>query len=658
MKKTIYILCLYLLSCYGSIAQQKSLDSILPTIKTERDSVVFDVAMKHFEHMWRKQQFETALTYEKQLLSIANNIQYAKGIGNVYQHIGNIHNFTQKHIKAFYNYDKAEIHFKKAGFKRGIAIVNNNRSTIEQGRGNAEKAIHYILEANLYFESIGDSLVLSSTYNNLANIYGNINKNDLAEEYYKKSIALKKKFNPKKTGSALNNLALLYTKQGKTLKAKRLIEESLEISKKGNNTLDKAMAYNRLASLAMNNEYYEESKKYYDSSYTNAVKAQNFRVAANVKQQKAIIALRVKNYNEADHLLKEAREELTKLNIPPLLLTNYQYSAALDSARNNFASAYVWQKKYQALADKSASDDTTEKIAQSENRYKSELEQLKLLEAQEKKELKTQGELFKYRIFTFISIGVFAIGTIFLVFIIKTRRERKRYIVELAESNQVKNKLFSIISHDLKNEIHGLDSSLKLLKENAISKQEFEEIVPILSNRTHQTSIMLNNLLNWSKSQMNELNAKPVQFNIKEVIQNKFSFFEPKAASKNIKLNNQLDATLVYADKDMFSIVSQNLLANAIKFCKPGDSITLLSDEKEKHYEIYFKDTGVGIPEENLKKLFSEDTFTTKGTQQESGTGLGLKICKELVELNKGEIKVRSILGEGSTFCITLPKAS
>jgi len=100
------------------------------------------------------------------------------------------------------------------------------------------------------------------------------------------------------------------------------------------------------------------------------------------------------------------------------------------------------------------------------------------------------------------------------------------------------------------------------------------------------------------------------------------------------------------------------LIANAIKFCKPGDSITLLSEEKDEHYEISFKDTGVGIPEENLTKLFSEDTFTTRGTQQETGTGLGLRICKELVELNEGKIKVKSILGEGSVFSITLPKAS
>ncbi|WP_299312798.1 tetratricopeptide repeat-containing sensor histidine kinase [uncultured Aquimarina sp.] len=658
MKKTTLIISLCILLSSYCFSQQKSLDSILINVKTQKDSVVFDEAMKHFKKLWVQGKFETALSYEDKLLCISKKIHHNRGIGDIYTQIGNIYNYTQKHIKAFHNYDKGIIYYKIANYDRGLAIINNNKSTIEQGRGNSEQAIHYIMKANLYFEKIKDGLVLSSTYNNLANIYSDINNLELAEKYYKKAIALKKKHNSKKLGASLNNLALVYIAQKRMDSAEILTKESLKISKKNNSTLSESLAYNRLASLALNKKEYQKSKKYYDSSHQVAVKAQNTKVAANTKQQLAFIAIKTKKYEEAERLLTEAREELIKLKTKPLLLTNYKYSATLDSARNNFTKAFVWQKKYQKIADQNSTDETLEKVAQAEARFKSELEQLKLLEAKEKTELQTREELYRYRIFTFISLGVSVLIFIFLIFIVKTRKERKRYIKELNESNQVKNKLFSIISHDLKNEIHGLDGTLNLLKEDAISTEEFQEIIPLLANKTHQTSIMLNNLLNWSKSQMKELNAKPTEFNIKDVIHSKFTFFEPKAELKEIKLENLLDSTIVFADKDMFSIVSQNLIANAIKFCKPGDSITLHSEEKEKHYEISFEDTGVGIPKENLGKLFAEDTFTTEGTQQETGTGLGLKICKELIELNKGEIKVKSILGKGSTFCITLPKAS
>ena len=254
-------------------------------------------------------------------------------------------------------------------------------------------------------------------------------------------------------------------------------------------------------------------------------------------------------------------------------------------------------------------------------------------------------------------LAILFITSIFLFTITKNRKEIKIYINQLNESNQVKNKLFSIISHDLKNEISGLDGSLSLMKENAFSPEEFKEIIPLLSNRTHQTSILLNNLLNWSKSQMNELNAKPTHFDVSAVIESKFSYFKPNAEQKNIKLVNKLAPTVIYADEDMFGIIAQNLIANAVKFCGSGDSVTLISEELGSHYKIYFMDTGVGIDSKNLDKLFAEDTFTTNGTQNETGTGLGLKICKELTELNNGEIHVESEVGVGSTFSVSFPKS-
>ncbi len=639
-------------------SQQKSLDSIIPTIKTRKDTLAFDNAMGYLKKLWIQEDYEIALSYEDKLLTLSKKIKYDRGTGDVYNQIGNVYNLTDQYIKAFHNYDKAAIYYKISNHLRGLAIINNNKSTIEQKQGNLENAINYLLEANLYFARVNDSLVLSSTYNNIGNVYSGLGDSELAKEYYIKSINLKRKNKSKKIGASLNNLALLYIDLKKLDSAKVLIEESLLINKKDNNALGIASAYNRLGLIALTNKDYKKSKKYYDSSYIAAKKSKNERILANSTQQLGLVAIRTQKYKEAENLLRIARKKLIKLKQQPLLLTNYEYAAILDSARGDFSGAFEWQKKYQQLADENSSEETTKKIELAETRFKSEMEQLKLIDEQEKRELQTKDELFRYRAFTYVSLGITLIILIFMAYIVKSRRERKRYVKQLDESNQVKNKLFSIISHDLKNEIHGLDGSLNLLKDNAISTEEFKEIVPLLANRTHQTSILLNNLLNWSKSQMKELNAKPTVFNINEIINSKFTFFTPKADLKDIKLMNKLDATMVFADKDMFAIVSQNLIANAIKFCNPGDSITLSSSEKEEHYEICFEDTGVGIEAENLNKLFAEDTFTTKGTQHETGTGLGLRICKELVELNNGEIMVKSVLGQGSTFCITLPKAS
>lgn len=637
-------------------SQQKSLDSILPMITTPNDTLVFDQAMKYYKELWLQENYDIALTYEDRLVKLSRDINYDRGRGDVYNQIGNVYNLTNNHIKAIQNYEKADIHYKKASHLKGRAIINNNKSIIEQERGNMETAIDYLLEANLYFERLNDSVILSSTYNNLANIYAESEDFDAAKRYYKKSIELKRKTNSKKLGSSLNNLALLHIDFKELDSAKTLLSEALEFSKKNKISISISLAYSRLGSIEFINENYEKAKKYHDSAVTAAEKAQNQRVLATAKQQLGRIAIRTKNFKEAEALLSTTRSKLKELKMHPLLLINYKYSATLDSARGDFSGAFEWQKKYQKLSDQNSLDETTKKIDLTEARYKAEMEQLKLIDEQEKREQQTKEELFRYRLFTYISLGILLIIFVFMVFIIKSRKERKTYVKQLNESNQVKNKLFSIISHDLKNEVHGLEGSLNLMKDNTISTEEFKEIVPLLANRTHQTSILLNNLLNWSKSQMKELHAKPALFDITEVISEKFTFFKPKADQKKIKLINELDSAIVFADKDMFAIVSQNLIANAIKFCNPGDSITLLSKEKATHYEICFQDTGIGIDPENINKLFAEDTFTTQGTQQETGTGLGLRICKELIELNNGKINVKSKLNEGSTFCITLPK--
>ncbi|WP_219006861.1 tetratricopeptide repeat-containing sensor histidine kinase [Aquimarina litoralis] len=630
----------------------------LTQIKTLKDSLLFNSKVNKLQQFVDEDRFDIAEPLADQLIEIANDIEYTQGLGFVYRLKGVIDNDLNKYLESDENFEKATRYFKKVEDKNGLAMVCNDRYIIERNKGNIELAADHLLDAKLLREQLKDSIGLAAAYNNLAIIYKELNDIPNAEKFYLKSMHLSKRLKTKGVGLTINNLALLYTEGGKLKEAQKLLEEAIVVNKAENDTRHTAQSYSIMAKVAMYNKEYEKAKRFYDTTQCVGTQA-NFKIIVmNAKQQLGIIALEQNEYKKAEEYLKVAREDLIKSNVTSLILKNYKYSFKLDSTRGNLLGAIGWQKKYQELSDKRMNDLTTKKVENTKSRYEAQLEQLKLIDEKEKREQKTKEELFRYRLLAFISLAVIAVILVFMFLIIKTRKERKRYIQELNESNQVKNKLFSIISHDLKNEIHGLESSLNLMKEDIISAEEFKEIVPLLANRTHQTSILLNNLLNWSKSQMKELNPKPVKFDITEVISNKFTFFRPKAEKKDIQLINKLDQTMIFADKDMFGIVAQNLIANAIKFCNPGDSIALVSREKEDHYEICFEDTGVGIDPANLNKLFAEDTFTTNGTENETGTGLGLRICKELIELNKGRIQVESILGKGSTFCVQLPKAA
>jgi signal transduction histidine kinase len=227
----------------------------------------------------------------------------------------------------------------------------------------------------------------------------------------------------------------------------------------------------------------------------------------------------------------------------------------------------------------------------------------------------------------------------------------------LEEINKAKDRLFSIVSHDLKDSISSIKGFLDLLKEDSISKEEFNELIPELSENANNASLLLYNLLNWSKSQMQNLEPNPELVNIQEVFSNKLALVEPKIEQKRIVLIDESQRDFVYADKSMVEIVIQNLITNAVKFSKVGDIITISNRDQNGKSLICVEDTGVGMSKENLNKLFKGNNYTTVGTKNEKGTGLGLTICKELVELNKGRIWVESTENVGSKFYVELPKA-
>ncbi len=622
------------------------------------DSTSFSNANIALQKIIDNKNYDEALIYANKLLEVAKRMQNDLSIGMMYDQIGIINNAKNKRIQAIINYEQAQIYFEKADHLKGLADVKNKLGSIEQRLGNSEKAADYLLGATMDFSRLNDTVGVANGYNNLGNIYNALDDFKNAKKYYNKSLHLTKLKKLDEEEKTLNNIALLYINNKKPDSAKILLNKALKIGKKKKEYRYIAQSYSLSAKVYLAKKEYLTAKKYYDSTFLIGDKAQWNILMINAEQQMGLVSLKLKNYNKADQFLTSTRKKFTDLKIDPLLLKNYEFSSKLDSARGNYYKALVWQKKYQELSNKRTSIATKNKINLTKSRYETELKHLKLIDAQARKEQENKASIFKYKILIYVVLGILLITSILLFTIIRNRKERQKYIDQLNESNNVKNKLFSIISHDLKNEISGLDGSLSLMKENAFSPEEFQEIIPLLSNRTHQTSILLNNLLNWSKSQMKELNANPTHFDITEVISSKFSYFKPKAEQKNIKLINKLAPTKIYADKDMFGIISQNLIANAIKFCDSGDSVTLISEELSDHFKIYFMDTGIGIDPANLSKLFAEDTFTTNGTQNETGTGLGLKICKELTELNNGKIKVDSALGTGSTFCISLPKAS
>jgi two-component system sensor histidine kinase/response regulator len=228
---------------------------------------------------------------------------------------------------------------------------------------------------------------------------------------------------------------------------------------------------------------------------------------------------------------------------------------------------------------------------------------------------------------------------------------------ELAELNQVKNKMFSVIAHDLKTPMYALRNLFVNMQQQQMSAKEIKELVPGIINEMNFATSLMENLLVWARDQMKNASAQPEQLEMSTMVTDVFKLLRLQAANKNIKLVSQVTAPAgCFADREMVNLVLRNLLSNAIKFTPDNGTITISSNISESNIEINVADTGIGISAANIRLLFNNEYFSTRGTNDESGTGVGLSLCKDFLEKNGGGISVSSADGKGSVFSFSLPR--
>ncbi len=230
---------------------------------------------------------------------------------------------------------------------------------------------------------------------------------------------------------------------------------------------------------------------------------------------------------------------------------------------------------------------------------------------------------------------------------------------ELTELNALKNKLFSIISHDLKAPMYALRNFFGEVQQNHMPASELRNMIPAVVNDLTYTTSLMDNLLQWSKAQMQSNAVYPQRVDIGKSIEETLQLLHRQSETKQITIESEnREGVFGFMDKDMLSLVLRNLISNAIKFTPENGNIKIGVNENCTIVEVSVQDNGTGISPEAMKKINSNDFYSTKGTASESGTGLGLKLCKEFMVRNGGQLYIESKPGEGSTFSFSLPKAS
>lgn len=231
---------------------------------------------------------------------------------------------------------------------------------------------------------------------------------------------------------------------------------------------------------------------------------------------------------------------------------------------------------------------------------------------------------------------------------------------QLRQINATKDKLFSIIAHDLRSPFNAILGFTVIIEENIRqnNKEKAIRLTRMVNASAEQTLIMLENLLEWAKTQTGNIPFKPELHEVKPIIDKMLNVMSTSASVKNITLNNMTgsDNFLIKADVEMIEIVLRNLISNAIKFTNPDGQVKIYSCHIDNEIEVSIEDNGIGIEPAFIDKIFSIDKESTRmGTAQEKGSGLGLVLCRELIQLNGGRLKVKSIQGKGSIFTFSLP---
>lgn len=560
--------------------------------------------------------FNLALKYSNELIQLAereDNLSYSFiGFfqkGNKKKILGDLDEALEAYVKSLSIAKELGDTSKEGDVYGAIADVYSVN-------GNHANAVHYYKKAIDILRHTDDSVSLASAILNAGDEYLNHRSYDSALLYFTESGMIFEKVNyPVGKAYNLGNMGMVYANMGESIQAENKINEAIQM-------------------LEKSEDFYPIC--FYLLSMSDIYQAQNDLPTA---------------ISYAGRSLKLARQYKLKQQISD---ANLKLSDLYEIAGKPIESLNYY-KDHIVYRDSVNNIRTVQKLADLRTDFEVSQKQIEVDLLHEQKR-----NLRLIQISSVVIFGVICGGLLFQVRQKKKSNKKLSLVNEaISEMNASKDKFFSIISHDLRGPLNSLIgfSELLLNHTDALSKEEIRMLSLDVDKSLKNLSNLLENLLQWSLSQTGHLDFQPEAFDICRILNENETLLKDLAQTKKIRLVNENDSIImVYANYNSINTVVRNLISNAIKFTPEGGVVTLSVTKADHHVTVAIHDTGLGISEKIIQKLFRiESKHSSVGTADEKGTGLGLIICKDFVEKNGGTIGVESVEKKGSTFYFTLP---
>jgi len=638
-------------------AQERGLDLHSSLARAKTDSQKIN-AYNHLLTYYKYVNVDSAIYYAEQGLQYAINKKYLMGQGIMMSQLGQLDEGQGRSTLAKQRLGYAMQIFREQNYLAGVAAMDNSLGSLEAGKGNYDIAIRYFIAAVELHEKIADDEGLLLSYTNLGALYMQHQDTANAAKYLTLAEQISKKQPVSDaTISLYNYIGILHAARGDKQGALQYFQNDVKLSDNprfmnahAQSLLYLGSFYNDMGDVESAIVCFNEGLKVARQNNLSEPEANILlELSAIYKTSKPDLAM---NY------LEDAMVICDNTHSSGMLVKLYKQMSEIYEREGRYKEALRAFKSKQAIEDSIVYANKAIEVANlgATNELRRSNAKIKNLEIINKKKDRQRNLII------LASLLGASITAVIIVLYLKTRNLNDRLIKhekELNDLNNTKNKLFSIIGHDLRWPVARIPQVLVMCDDPSTSAEERTYLMESLKEHTTATVETLDKLLYWGQSLMKGVNLKQVKFKPGIFIEDSIDLKKISADDKEITVVDKVPPLLeVFADPTHFDFIMRNLLANAIKFTGIKGHIEVGVDEAMKagYAVFYVKDNGIGIDPERLAKIF--EPFNSKdGTAAEKGTGIGLMLCKEFALKNDGDIWAESELQKGTTFYYSVKKA-